>query len=251
MDKELNNKVVLVTGASSGIGAATARVMSREGAKVAMTYFRNEKGAEEVEESIKITGGDVVKIKLDVTSDQDVTKMSNLVVHAFGKIDILVNNAGGINERLSLLESDRNYWQGIIETNLSSVILVTRRVIPNMNENGCIINVSSIAAIKGGGKGAYAYAASKGGVSSFSKAIAKELADESIRVISVLPGLIDTPFHVKSKNFDLNNLARSRILLKRPGNPNEVAEVISFLASDRASFINGTSVIVDGGDSLI
>ncbi len=251
MDKELKNKVALITGASSGIGAATAQVMSREGAKIAMTYFKNEKGAKEVEEYIKSKGGDVIKIKADVTNVQEVTKMSNLITSTFGKIDILVNNAGGFNERLSLIESESNYWQRIIDTNLSSVILVTRMVLPIINENGCIINVSSIAAINGGGKGAYAYATSKGGVNIFSKALAKELSDRPIRVVSVLPGLIDTPFHVKSKNFDINKSAKNRILLKRPGKPEEVAEVISFLASERASFIDGTSVVVDGGDILV
>ena len=251
MDKELKNKVALITGASSGIGKATAQVMSREGAKIVMTYFENDKGADEVEESIKNTGGDVIKIKVDVTNDQDIASMFSIVKRAFGKIDILVNNAGGFNERLSLFESERNYWQRIIDINLSSVILVSKILVPLMNENGCIINISSIAAINGGGKGAYAYATSKGGINTFSKALAKELSNIPIRVVSVLPGLIDTPFHVKSKNSDINKSAKSRILLKRPGNPQEVAEVISFLASERASFINGTSVIVDGGDILM
>lgn len=251
MDKELKNKVALITGASSGIGKETVQIMSREGAKIALTYFENEKGAEEVEESVKNTGGDVIKIKADVTNEQDVARMFSIVARTFGKIDILVNNAGGFNERLSLLESERNYWQRIIDINLSSIILVSKTFVPLMKEDGCIINLSSIAAINGGGKGAYAYATSKGGINTFSKALAKELSDIPIRVVSVLPGLIDTPFHVKSKNSDIHKSAKSRILLKRPGNPKEVAEVISFLASERASFINGTSVIVDGGDILI
>lgn len=251
MENELKNKVALITGASSGIGAATAQIMSREGAKIAITYFKNNKGAEEVEKYIKNMGADVIKIRADVTKDEDIIKMSNLVSSKFGKIDILINNAGGFNERLSLLESKKSYWQRIIDTNLSSVLLVTKMVLPLMRENGCIINVSSIAAINGGGKGAYAYAISKGGINTFSKALAKELSGTPIRVVSVLPGLIDTPFHVKSGNTDINKSAKSRILLKRPGNPQEVAEVISFLASDRASFINGTEIIVDGGDILI
>ena len=164
MDKELENKVALITGASSGIGKATAQVMSREGAKIVMTYFENDKGAEEVEESIKNTGGEVIKIKVDVTNDQDIASMFSIVKRAFGKIDILVNNAGGFNERLSLFESERNYWQRIIDINLSSIILVSKTIVPLINENGCIINISSIAAINGGGKGAYAYATSKGGI---------------------------------------------------------------------------------------
>lgn len=251
MNKELNGKVALVTGASSGIGAATSKVMSREGAKIAMVYFRNEQGANEVERSIKNEGGEVIKIRADLTNEVEVTEMTNKVVQEFGEIDILINNAGGIMERRSFLESNSDYWQSLIETNLSSVMLVSRKAVPHMKKDGCIINVSSIAAIHGGGKGAYAYAASKGGVNTFSKALAKELADIPIRVISVLPGLIDTPFHVKSKNSDIHRLANTRILLKRPGNPGEVGEVISFLASDRASFINGTSVVIDGGDSLV
>lgn len=251
MDKELKNKVALVTGASSGIGAATSQVMAREGAKIAITYFKNEDGAKVVERSIKDAGGEVIRIKADVTNEDEVTEMSRAVAKEFGKIDILVNNAGGFMERRTLLESDRGYWQSVIETNLSSVILVSNKVVPHMGENGCIINVSSTAAIRGGGKGAYAYAASKGGVSTFSKALAKELSGIPIRVLSVQPGLIDTPFHAKSKNSDIYNLAKGRILLKRPGNPQEVGEVISFLASSRASFINGTAVTIDGGDSLV
>lgn len=251
MSKELNNKVALITGGSSGIGASAAKIMAREGAKIAMTYFRNEDGAKEVKRSIEDGGGEIIKIKADLTDEKDIGEMASVIAQKFGKIDILVNNAGGFTERHSLLESDRDYWQGVIETNLFSVILVTRKIIPLINKHGCIINVSSIAGINGGGKGAFAYATSKGGVNTFSKALAKDLANVPIRVVNLLPGLIDTPFHVKSKNIDINELEKAGILLKRPGKPEEVAEVISFLASDRASFINGTSIIVDGGDSLV
>ena len=169
----------------------------------------------------------------------------------FGAIEILVNNAGDLLERRPLLESDLKYWRDHIDLNLTSAYIVTKSSLPlliasNSNDKA-IINVSSIAAITGGGKGAAAYATAKGGLKTFTKALAKEVSAYNIRVVSVMPGLILTPFHQKAKTEDVEGWAKRQVLLKRAGRAEEVAEVIAFLASERASYVNSTEVFVDGG----
>ncbi|MGC9145730.1 MAG: SDR family NAD(P)-dependent oxidoreductase [Nitrososphaeria archaeon] len=251
MEKELYGKKALITGASTGIGAATALAFAREGASVIINYKKSVEEAKKVQEKVRNLGSEAFIFKADVTKEEEVKQLVDFTKDKFGSIEILVNNAGDLIERKPFIETDLNYWRAHIDLNLTSAYIVTKNSIPlllsSKNRDRSIINVSSIAAITGGGKGASAYATAKGGLKTFTKSLAKELAQYGIRVISVMPGLIITPFHQKAKTEDIEGLANRQVLLKRAGKAEEVAEVIAFLASERASYINSTEIFVDGG----
>ncbi|MDP8023487.1 MAG: SDR family NAD(P)-dependent oxidoreductase [Nitrososphaeria archaeon] len=251
MEKELNGKKAIITGASTGIGAATAITFAREGASVIINYNRSADEAKKVQERAKSLGSDAYIFKADVTNEEEVKQLVEFTKDKFGCIEILVNNAGDLLERKALMETDLNYWKTHIDLNLTSAYIVTKNSVPlllsSKSNDKAIINISSIAAVTGGGKGAAAYATAKGGLKTFTKALAKELSAYNIRVISVMPGLIVTPFHQKAKTEDIEGWANRQVLLKRAGKSEEVAEVIAFLASERASYINSTEIFVDGG----
>src|SRR5208283_283265 len=175
IDKEvgmiLQGQVALVTGASSGIGRATAEALAREGARVGVNYLKNQKGAEETVEAIRKAGGEAVAIRADVTRQDEVHALVAAVRKEFGRIDILVNNAGDLIARRTLVDMTEEYWDQIMDLNMKSVFLCTQAVWEEMaaRKSGCIINVSSIAARHGGGLGAAAYAAAKGGMLTYTK----------------------------------------------------------------------------------
>jgi len=246
---ELDGKVLFITGASSGIGAAVAKVAHREGALLGLNYREKEGAIKELLKDGQRRETRVISVKGDVTRIDDVRTMVRSVIDGFGRIDGLINNAGGLPERRPFLQTDEIYWDRLLGLNLRSVYTVTREVLPNMVQrgNGVIINVSSIAAVAGGGMGASAYATAKGGLATFSRALAKEFGKSGIRVIAVLPGLIDTPFHEKAGTKGLNEWAERTVMLGRTGKAEEVGELISFLSSDRASYMTGVNVQIDGG----
>ena len=249
MSEVSRGKVALITGASTGIGAATARVFAREGYSVVINYLRSEKEAKQVADDVERLGSNAMLVKADVRDWGQVEKMIDDVRARFGRLDVLVNNVGGIPERRTLLESDLDYWRMMIDLNLTSCYIVTRLSVPLMLESGggAIINVSSIAAYTGGARGSFAYATAKAALIGFTRALSKELAPKGIRVVAVLPGLIDTPFHVKAKTGDIWSWASQVTHLGRVGKPEEVAETIVFLASKKASYITGATVDVNGG----
>lgn len=245
---DLTGKTALVTGASSGIGAATALLFSELGARVAIGYFKNETGAYEI---AKQSGG--IAICADVRRTSEITRLTDEAVQALGPLDILVNNAGWLVERQSLAQITEPRWQEIMNLNLTSVMLCTQAVSPAMIERkrGAIVNIVSIAGRNGGGPGASAYATAKGGLISFTKAMAKELAPHGIRVNAVSPGVIDTPFHqVFSTPEMLANFVKT-IPLGRLGTAEEVANVIAFLASGAASYLAGETIEVNGGQLML
>lgn len=243
------SRVALVTGASTGIGAATARAFARNGYSVVVNYLRSEDEARRVAEEVRGLGVDAMLVRADVTKWGEVERMVERVRDRFGRLDVLVNNVGGIPERRSLVESDLDYWRMMIDLNLTSCYIATRLSVPLMIESGggVVVNVSSIAAYTGGARGAFAYATAKAALIGFTRALSKELAPKGVRVVAVLPGLIDTPFHVKAKTGDIHSWASQVVHLGRVGRPEEVAEVIVFLASDKASYITGAAVDVNGG----
>jgi len=193
----LKGQVALITGASSGIGRATAEAMAREGARVGVNYCKNQAGADETAETIRKAGGQALVARADVTRAAEVQAMVDAVRKEWGGIDILVNNAGDLLARRSLTEMTEEYWDQIMALNLKSVFLCVRAVWQEMAERktGCIINVTSIAGRNGGGPGAAAYAAAKGGLLTYTKGLAKELAPHGIRVNGIAPGVIATPYH--------------------------------------------------------
>jgi len=245
----LQDQVALITGASSGIGRATAEAMARQGARVAVNYLKNREGADQAVEAIHRGGGEAVALRADVTSSADVQDMVAAVRQRWGRIDILVNNAGDLIARRTLVDMTGDYWDQVMALNLKSAFLCVKAVWEEMaaRKSGSIINITSIAGRNGGGPGAAAYAAAKGGLLTYTKGLAKELASQGIRVNAVAPGLISTPYHARYSPPELFQKYLSAVPMGRAGTSEEVAEVIVFLASPAARYITGETVEVNGG----
>ena len=249
---ELTGKVALITGASSGIGAATAALFADLGAKVALGYYHNEAGAAQVREGIASAGGSAIAIRADMRQAKQIAPLVERVAGELGPIDILVNNAGSLVARYPLSKITEEALDEILDLNLKSAVLCSQAVAPSMIErkSGAIVNVVSIAAHNGGGPGAGPYASAKAALIAYTKSLAKELAPHGIRVNAVSPGVIDTPFHqVFSTPEMLANFVKA-IPLGRLGQSIECAKVIAFLASDAASYVAGETVEVNGGQLM-
>jgi 3-oxoacyl-[acyl-carrier protein] reductase len=250
---DLTGKVALVTGASSGIGAATAVLLAEQGASVALNYNRNAAGANEVLQQITAAGGEAIVIQADVTNSDEVHAMIERTTTELGPVDILVNNAGSLVERMRLMELTEARWDDVMNLNLKSVLVVTQAVVPAMIERtaGAIVNLTSIAGRNGGGAGAMHYATAKGGLITLTKGMAKELAPHGIRVNSVAPGVIATPFHETFSTPEMIQAFINAIPMGRLGTAEETAKVIVFLASDAASYVCGETIEVNGGQLML
>ena len=246
---DLKGKVALVTGASSGIGRATAALLAANGARVVINFHRNQAGAEAARAEIVSGGGSAIIVQADVTQSSAVESLVDRTVTEFGKVDILVNNAGSLVERLKILELTEARWDEVIDLNLKSAFLCSKAVAAAMIERktGAIINVSSIAGRTGGALGSIHYSAAKGGMITFTKGLAKELAPFGIRVNAVSPGVIDTPYHEEFSSPEMMKSYTAQIPLGRIGTPAEVGKVICFLASDAASYLAGETIEINGG----
>ena len=246
---ELKGKVALVTGASSGIGRATAEALAANGARVAINFHRNEAGADAARKSIVDRGGRAIVVQADVTRSSEVESLVEQTVAALGAIDILVNNAGSLVERLKILELSEEHWDEVIDLNLKSAFLCCQAVAGSMMERktGAIINVSSIAGRTGGALGSIHYSTAKGGLITFTKGLAKELGPFGVRVNAISPGVIDTPYHEQFSTPEVMKAYVGMIPLGRVGTPAEVAQVICFLASDAASYLAGETIEINGG----
>jgi 3-oxoacyl-[acyl-carrier protein] reductase len=243
------DQVALVTGASSGIGRATAEALARQGARVGVNYLKNQAGAERAAETIRSAGNEALVIRADVTRHAEVLAMVEAVRKEWGRINILVNNAGDLLARHTLADMTEEYWDQIMALNLKSVFLCVKAVWEEMaaRKSGCIINVSSIAGRNGGGPGAAAYSAAKGGLLTYTKSLAKELAPHRIRVNGVAPGVIATPYHERYSPGEIFQKFVASIPLGRAGTADEVADVIVFLASPAARYLTGETIEVNGG----
>lgn len=250
---DLTGKVALITGASSGIGAATALVFADLGAKVAIGYHGNQKGAEAVRDAIEKSGGAAIAIRADVRKGAEIRTLVDTVTKNFGPIDILVNNAGSLVERQRILEVTEERWNDIMALNLTSAVLCSQAVAESMIErkSGAIINIVSIAGRNGGGPGAGAYATAKGALITFTKSLAKELAPHAVRVNGVSPGVIATPFHEVFSTPEMIKHFVAGIPMGRTGTSPECATVIAFLASDAAAYIAGETIEVNGGQLML
>jgi len=246
---DLMGKVALITGASSGIGAATARVFADLGAKVAIGYHANQAGAEKV--LSEIPGS--IAIRADVRQSAAIRSLVDETVAKLGPIDILVNNAGSLVERQRILELTEERWNDIMALNLTSAVLCSQAVAGSMIERkaGAIINIVSIAGRNGGGPGAGAYATAKGGLITFTKSLAKELAPHGVRVNAVSPGVIDTPFHEVFSTPEMIKNFVAAIPMGRTGTSEECATVIAFLASGAAAYVAGETIEVNGGQLML
>jgi 3-oxoacyl-[acyl-carrier protein] reductase len=250
---DLTGKVALITGASSGIGAATARAFAELGATVAIGYHGNRDGADEVRKEIEKNGGTAITVRADVRKGAEIRRLVETVANELGPIDILVNNAGSLVGRQRILEVTEERWNEIMALNLTSAALCSQAVAWSMIErkSGAIINIVSIAGRNGGGPGAGAYATAKGGLITFTKSLAKELAPHGVRVNAVSPGVIATPFHEVFSTPEMIKNFVAGIPMGRTGTSHECATVIAFLASDAAAYVAGETIEVNGGQLML
>ncbi|MDI9546969.1 MAG: 3-oxoacyl-[acyl-carrier-protein] reductase [Chloroflexota bacterium] len=243
---DFSGKVALVTGSSSGIGAAIAKELAGAGAAVAVHYRGNEAGAQEVADAIREAGGTCALFQADVSDVAQAAELVKRVQESLGGLDILVNNAGTTRDTL-LMTMSEDAWDTVIATNLKSVYAVTRAALRGMVRKrwGRIINITSVVGLTGQA-GQTNYAASKAGIVGFTKSLAREVASRNITVNAVAPGFIPTALTGL-----LNDEQRDEIIrgtpMGRMGTPEEVAWAVAFLAAERSSFITGQVVTVDGG----
>lgn len=248
--KRLENKVAIVTGAASGMGAAEARLFAKEGAKVIATDIQKDKLEKAVNE-ITSDGGEALAVKHDVTSKDNWANVVKMAVDTYGQIDILINNAGigGAEGFAGLDDVDLESWNKFVNVNATGNFLGVKAVVPVMKEagQGSIVNTSSIAGLVGGAAGIQ-YSASKGANRLMTKTAAIELASYNIRVNSIHPGFIDTPMvSVVTEDEKALDESLELIPLGRTGTPEEIANLMLFLASDESSYITGTEIPIDGG----
>lgn len=248
----LSGKVAWVTGSSTGIGAACATALAKEGCRVAVHFNRSEDEAKKVVEGIESEGGEAMVVGGDVSDAGEVGRMLGEIESAFGSVEILVNNAGSLLERRQFSEMTEDLWNRVMDVNLKSVFLVSQAVLPKMKEagGGRIINTTSVAARNGGGPGSSAYAAAKAGVSNLTRAMAKELIADGILVNGVAPGIIATPFHDQFTPPDVREKMKGAIPIGREGSPDEVAGAVVFLASEGGSYLVGEIIEVNGGQLM-
>ncbi len=245
---KLQNKVAVVTGGVRDIGQSISLKLAAEGAKVVINYFGSHDRAQETLEKVKAAGGDAIIVKGDMTKSADVASLVEQAITAFGgKIDILVNVAGGIVARKTLGEMDETFFNELMQLNMTSTFLTTKAVVPLMSGGGSIINFASQAGRDGGGPGASAYATSKGAVMTFTRAMAKELGPQNIRVNSLCPGMISTTFHDTFTKDQVRTNVAASTPLRREGRPDEMGDIVTFLASDEASFLTGLNMDANGG----
>jgi 3-oxoacyl-[acyl-carrier protein] reductase len=245
---KLKGKIAVVTGGSRDIGRAICIKLAKEGAKVVVNYNSSEEGAIQTVKEIKSLGGEAIAVKADISKLPDINKLKSETVDAFGdKVDILVNNAGGLFARKTLQEFDETFYDLIMDVNFKSTVFVMQAFEPLMDKGSSIINLSSQASRDGGGGGSALYASSKGAVTTFTRAMAKELGPKGIRVNAVCPGLIGTKFHDDFTKDDVRSKVAAGTPLRREGEASEVADLVVYLASEESSFLNGNNVDINGG----
>jgi len=245
---KLLGKVAVVTGGSRDIGRAISVKLAKEGAKVVVNFYNSESEAAETLDKIKSMGGQAIAVKADVSKLEGIENLKARTIEAFGdNVDIVVNNAGGLFARKTLTEFDEAFYNLVMDVNFKSVVFMMKVFEPLMSKGGSIINLSSQAARDGGGGGSSLYASSKGAVSTFTKAMAKELGPKGIRVNALCPGLIATKFHDDFTKNEIREKVAGVTPLRREGQASEVADLVAYLASEEASFMTGNNVDINGG----
>lgn len=235
---KLKGKIAIVTGGARDIGRAISLKLAQEGAKVVVNYNNSETEANHTVEQINVLGGHAVAVRADVSKLLGIETLRDQAIQAFGdKFDILVNNAGGLFARKTLQEFDESFYDLVMNVNFKSTVFVTRALEKYMGKGASIINLSSQAARDGGGGGSALYASSKGAVTVFSRAMAKELGAKGIRVNAICPGLIGTKFHDDFTKNEIRSKVASNTPLNREGSASEVADLVAYLASDESSLL--------------
>ncbi|SCN22343.1 3-oxoacyl-[acyl-carrier-protein] reductase FabG [Clostridium sp. N3C] len=242
----LSGKVAIITGGSRGIGRAIAITLSKYGASVVISYSKDEEGAKDTLNFINNNGGYCLAKRFDVSSFTECSKAVQSVIDTFGKVDILVNNAGISNIGL-FIDADEALWNRLIDVNIKGVFNMSKCVLSSMlkNHSGSILNISSIWGVNGASCESI-YSATKGAINSFTKALAKEMGPSGIRVNAIAPGVINTGMNSWMSPEEEEELTNS-IPMGCFGTPSDVGELAAFLCSEKAKYINGQTVIVDGG----
>jgi 3-oxoacyl-[acyl-carrier protein] reductase len=248
-----DDQVILITGASTGIGAALARAFAESGASVVVHYNNSVEQAQAVARDVEAAGSKAALVQGDVAKPEQVQQIVDAALEAFGKIDVLINNAGGLIQRRAVADVDGDLYDTIMDVNTRSVFEFCRRVVPIMQRqgHGNIINLTSISARNGGGGGSVIYSASKGAVSTLTRGLAKELAGQNIRVNAISPGLILTPFHERYTEPERMQQLITTIPMGRAGTAEECVGTAFYLASDTLSgYVTGQIIEVNGGQLM-
>lgn len=242
---KLINKTAIITGGGRDIGRACALKLAKEGAAVAINYFSSSEGADSAVAEIEAAGGRAFALQGDLNTQAGVDALVGKTVAEFGGVDVLVNNTGGLIARKTISEMSLDHWNAVMDLNLTSTFLMVKACIPHL-KHGAIVNLASQAGRDGGGPGSVAYATSKGAVMTMTRGLAKELGPD-VRVNALCPGMIDTDFH----NIHTADAARrgfeASAPVKRQGVPDDVANLVLFLACDDSAFITGANVDINGG----
>lgn len=245
------DKVVAITGGSSGIGRATSLAFARRGYKAVVHYNSGRERAEAVAQQILTAGGQAVALQADLASVSEVRELAEAIASNYGQLDVLVNNAGDPVRRVPYRDVSEELFDRTLAVNLKGPFFLTQALLPLLGAaRGVVVNVSSDATREGSGGDNSHYVAAKGGVNALTLAMATELAPLGIRVNCVAPGTVDTPLHKRLSTPERVQRSAQGNLLKRAASPEEIAEVIVFLASDAASFIVGQVIFVDAGAGL-
>ena len=243
----LTGKVAIVTGGGRDIGRACALRLAAAGAAVAINYHSSSTGADSAAAEIIENGGRALALQGDMTSEADVSALVDSTLRTLGdQIDVLVHVTGGLVARKTMAEMDIDHWNHVMDLNATSFVRAIKAVLPHMSNGGSIVGLASQAGRDGGGPGAVAYAASKGAVMTMTRGLAKELGPE-IRVNSVCPGMIDTDFHNTFTKPEVRSHVANITPLKREGTSEDVANLVTYLASDEAAFITGANIDINGG----
>ena len=248
---DLKGKAVLITGASTGIGAACAQAFGELGCQVAVHYHSSKAAALAVAAAIEKAGGQALVVQGDLRLSADCERVVAETAQRFSRIDVLINNAGALVKRVPIAELSDQMFDDIVSLNVRSMMMCTKYAIAHMPGGGSIINLTSVAARNGGGPGASLYAGSKGFVSTVTKGLAKELIGQKIRVNAVAPGVIVTPFHDKFSTAAQLEAMRLTVPMGRLGTADECVGAFLYLASEKlSSYVTGQIIEVNGGQYM-
>lgn len=252
-NKPFQGLTALVTGASRGIGAETAWGLASRGASVLIHYHSGHESAAQLVERICQSGGQASAVSADLSRSEGIHHLLDWLAQRPAPVDILVNNAGSLIQRSRFLEITEELWHRVLTLNLSSAFLISQAVLPAMvqRRKGVIVNISSVAARFGGGIGAVAYSSAKAALSTMTKGLAREFAPQGVRINAVSPGTIDTDYHAQFSTAQDLEAAAKATPLGRIGTSAEVADVVAFLCSEEARFIQGQTIEVNGGFLMV